>query len=47
MDYRNKSVLLASKHEKEKAIAEVFFAKLSCTLDVQAAEPQYCDYCNP
>ncbi|KTD56275.1 hypothetical protein Lsai_1992 [Legionella sainthelensi] len=34
MDYRNQSVLLASKHEKEKAIAEVFFNKLSCTLDV-------------
>ncbi len=34
MDYYNKSVLLASKHEKEKAIAEVFFNKLSCTLDV-------------
>jgi hypothetical protein len=34
MDYRNRSVLLASKHKKEKAIAEVFFAKLSCTLDV-------------
>lgn len=35
MNYRNQSVLLASKHEKEKAIAEVFFAKLSCTVDVR------------
>jgi hypothetical protein len=34
MDYRNQSVLLASKHEKEKVIAEVFFNKLSCTLEV-------------
>ncbi|KTD45194.1 hypothetical protein Lqui_2665 [Legionella quinlivanii] len=34
MHYRNQSVLLASKHEKEKAIAKVFFDTLSCTLDV-------------
>ncbi|WP_115710367.1 DUF6671 family protein [Legionella sainthelensi] len=34
MNYRNQSVLLATKHEKEKAIANVFFEKLSCTLDV-------------
>lgn len=35
MHYKNQSVLLASKHEKEKAIAKVFFDTLSCTLDVQ------------
>ena len=34
MYYANQSVLLASKHEKEKAIADVFFKKLSCTLCV-------------
>ncbi|VEG92482.1 DUF6671 family protein [Legionella spiritensis] len=34
MYYQNRSVLLASKHEKEKAIADVFFDRLSCTLDV-------------
>ncbi|RUR24287.1 DUF6671 family protein [Legionella qingyii] len=34
MHYQNQSVLLASKHEKEKAIADVFFEKLACTLDV-------------
>lgn len=32
MYYRNRSILLASKHQKEQAIAEVFFHKLSCTL---------------
>ncbi len=36
MYYRNQSVLLASKHEKEKAIAKVLFSKLACTLDVHA-----------
>lgn len=34
MHYQNKSILLASKHEKEKAISSVFFDRLSCTLDV-------------
>ena len=34
MYYANQSVLLASKHEKEKAISDVFFKKLSCTLCV-------------
>lgn len=34
MYYQNQSVLLASKHHKERAIATVFFDKLSCTLDV-------------
>lgn len=34
MYYRNQFILLASKHEKEKAIADVFFNKLSCTLEV-------------
>lgn len=34
MYYANQPVLLASKHEKEKAIADVFFKKLSCTLFV-------------
>lgn len=34
MHYQNQSVLLASKHEKEKAIAKVFLDKLSCKLDV-------------
>lgn len=35
MYYRHQSILLASKHEKEKAIADVFFDKLSCTLEVR------------
>lgn len=35
MHYRNQSVLLASKHEKEKAIADVFFDKFSCIVDVR------------
>lgn len=35
MHYRNQSVLLASKHKKEKAIAGVFFDKLACTLEVR------------
>ena len=35
MYYKHESVLLASKHQKEKAIAEVFFNKLSFTLCVQ------------
>ncbi|KTD37694.1 hypothetical protein Lnau_0625 [Legionella nautarum] len=34
MHYQNRSILLASKHQKEKAIADVFFDKLACTLDV-------------
>lgn len=34
MYYRNQSVLLASKHEKEKAIAAPFMTRLSCTLRV-------------
>lgn len=34
MHYRNQSVLLASKHEKEKAIAVPFMTGLSCTVKV-------------
>ena len=34
MHYQNQLVLLASKHEKEKAIAPPFIARLSCTLRV-------------
>lgn len=34
MHYRNQLVLLASKHEKEKAIAAPFMTRLSCTLSV-------------
>ncbi len=34
MHYQNRSILLASKHEKEKAIAAPFMARLSCTLRV-------------
>lgn len=36
MYYKDRRVLLASKHEKEKAIAEVFFNKLECQLCVEA-----------
>lgn len=36
MYYKNQQVLLASKHEKEKAIAEVFLNKLGCQLCVEA-----------
>lgn len=32
--YNNRQILLASKHEKEKAIAKAFESKFSCTLDV-------------
>ena len=35
MFYKHQSVLLASKHEKEKAIAEAFFQQLSCSLCVR------------
>lgn len=35
MDYKDRSVLLASKHEKEKAIADIFLKELSCTICVQ------------
>ncbi|MBL7480352.1 DUF6671 family protein [Legionella bononiensis] len=34
MYYKNQHVLLASKHEKEQAIAEPFMKRLSCTLNV-------------
>jgi hypothetical protein len=34
MYYANRKILLASKHEKEKAIAKAFAARFSCTLDV-------------
>ncbi|KTC83817.1 DUF6671 family protein [Legionella brunensis] len=34
MYYKNQSVLLASKHEKEQAIAAPFMNRLSCTLKV-------------
>ena len=35
MHYKDRSVLLASKHQKEKAIADIFLKELSCTLCVQ------------
>ncbi|BCA94278.1 hypothetical protein TUM19329_06390 [Legionella antarctica] len=35
MYYKDQSVLLASKHEKEQAIAKPFMNKLSCTLKVR------------
>ncbi|KTD46302.1 DUF6671 family protein [Legionella quateirensis] len=34
MYYKNQNVLLASKHEKEQAIAAPFMTRLSCTLNV-------------
>lgn len=34
MYYKNRSVLLASKHQKEQAIAKVFWDRLLCRLDV-------------
>lgn len=36
MYYKDYSVLLASKHEKEKAVADVFLNRLSCTVCVEA-----------
>lgn len=34
MYYKNQNILLASKHEKEQAMAEPFITRLSCTLRV-------------
>ncbi|WP_133129410.1 DUF6671 family protein [Legionella yabuuchiae] len=36
MDYKNKKVLLASKHKKEQAISDVFLNKLGCEIHVEA-----------
>ncbi len=36
MHYERQTVLLASKHEKEKAIAAPFFKHLACTLAIEA-----------
>jgi len=35
MYYKDQRVLLASKHEKEKAIAQAFFSKLECHLCIE------------
>lgn len=35
MEYKDQCILLASKHNKEQAISEVFFNNLACTIDVE------------